>query len=97
LAQDKFASDLKDYEEKRRAINKSFKEAIDKALSDARSLNVNTQSQMQKRQNMNMRNNLVIEATAIRDAAIELLGLPPIAPTPPAKAVKSEKSKKPKP
>ena len=97
LAQDKFASDLKDYEEKRRAINKSFKEAIDKALSDARSLNVNTQSQMQKRQNMNMRNNLVIEATAIRDTAIELLGLPPIAPTPPAKAAKSEKSKKPKP
>jgi hypothetical protein len=46
---------------------------------------------------MNMRNNLVIEATAIRDAAIELLGLPPIAPTPPAKAAKSEKSKKPKP
>jgi hypothetical protein len=97
LAQDKFVSDLKDYEEKRRAINKSFKEAVDKALSDARSLNVSTQSQMQKRQNMNIRHNLVIEATAIRDAAIESLGLPPIAPTPPAKAAKSEKSKKPKP
>ena len=97
LAQDKFQSDLKIYEDKRRAINQSFKEAIDKALSDARSLNVSGQSQMQKRQTMNTRANLVIAATAIRDAAIESLGLPPVAPTPPAKAPKSEKSKKPKP
>jgi len=97
LAQDKFQSDLRTYEEKRRAINQSFKEAIDKALSDARSLNVSGQSQMQKRQTMNTRANLVIAATAIRDAAIESLGLPPVAPTPPAKAPKSEKSKKPKP
>ena len=97
LAQDKFQSDLKIYEDKRRAINQSFKEAIDKALSDARSLNVSGQSQMQKRQNMNARHNLVIAATAVRDAAIESLGLPPIAPTPPAKAPKLEKPKKPKP
>ncbi len=97
LAQDKFQSDLKIYEDKRRAINQSFKEAVDKALSDARSLNVSGQSQMQKRQNMNSRHNLVIAATAIRDAAIESLGLPPIAPTPPAKAPKLEKPKKPKP
>jgi hypothetical protein len=97
LAQDKFQSDLKIYEDKRRAINQSFKEAIDKALSDARSLNVSGQSQMQKRQHMNTRANLVIAATAIRDAAIDSLGLPPVAPTPPAKAPKSEKPKKPKP
>lgn len=97
LAQDKFLNDLRIYEEKRRAINQSFKEAIDKALSDARALNVSGQSQMQKRQNVTIRQNLVIEATAIRDAAIESLGLPPIAPTPPAKAPKSEKSKKLKP
>jgi hypothetical protein len=97
LAQDKFLSDLRIYEDKRRVINQSFKEAIDKALSDARSLNVSGQSQMQKRQNMNARHNLVIAATAVRDAAIESLGLPPIAPTPPARAPKMEKSKKPKP
>jgi hypothetical protein len=97
LAQDKFLNDLRIYEDKRRTINQSFKEAIDKALSDARSLNVSGQSQMQKRQNMNTRANLVIAATAIRDAAIDSLGLPPIAPTPPAKAPKSEKPKKPKP
>ena len=97
LAQDKFQSDLKIYEDKRRAINQSFKEAIDRALSDARSLNVSGQSQMQKRQHMNTRANLVIAATAIRDAAIDSLGLPPVAPTPPAKAPKSEKPKKPKP
>ncbi len=97
LAQDKFLSELRVYEDKRRAINQSFKEAIDKALSDARSLSVSGQSQMQKRQNMNTKQNLVIAATAVRDAAIESLGLPPIAPTPPAKAPKSEKSKKPKP
>jgi hypothetical protein len=97
LAQEKFLSDLRIYEDKRRAINQSFKEAIDKALSDARALNVPGQSQMQKRQNMNARQNLVIAATAIRDAAIESLGLPPIAPTPPAKAPKPEKSKKPRP
>ena len=97
LAQDKFLSDLRIYEDKRRVINQSFKEAIDKALSDARSLNVSGQSQMQKRQNMNARHNLVIAATAVRDAAIESLGLPPIAPTPPARAPKMEKPKKPKP
>jgi hypothetical protein len=97
LAQDKFLSDLIIYEDKRRAINQSFKEAIDKALSDARSLKVSGQSQMQKRQNMNSRQSAIIAATAIRDAAIESLGLPPIAPTPPAKAPRSEKSKKPKP
>lgn len=94
LAQDKFLSDLRIYENKRRAINQGFKEAIDKALSDARSLNVPGQSQMQKRQNMNAKQNLVIAATAVRDAAIEALGLPPIAPTPPAKAPQSEKPKK---
>jgi hypothetical protein len=97
LAQDKFLTDLRIYEDKRRVINQSFKEAIDKALSDARSLNVPGQSQMQKRQNMNSRQSAIIAATAIRDAAIDLLGLPPIAPTPPAKEAKSEKSKKPKP
>ena len=100
LAHDKFQSDLRIYEDKRRAINQSFKEAIDKVLSDARSLSVTGQSQMQRRQNMNTRVNLVIAATSIRDAAIESLGLPPIAPTPPAKAPKSEKSeryKKPRP
>lgn len=96
LAQDKFLSDLRVYEDKRQVINQSFKEAIEKALSDTRSLNVSGQSQMQKRQNMNNRANLVIAATAIRDAAIESLGLPPIAPTPPAKAPKTEKSEKPK-
>jgi hypothetical protein len=97
LAQDKFLSDLKIYEAKRRAINQSFKEAIDKALSNARSLSVSGQSQMQKRQTMNARQNLIIAATAIRDSAIESLGLPPIAPKPPAKAPKIEKSKKSKP
>ena len=97
LAQDKFLSDLRIYEDKRRVINQSFKEAIDKAFSDARSLSVSGRSQMQKRQNMITRQNLVIAATAVRDSAIESLGLPPIAPTPPAKAAKSEKSKKPKP
>ena len=97
MAQDKFLSDLRIYEDKRRAINQSFKEAIDKALSNARSLSVSGQSQMQKRQNMNSRQSAIIAATAIRDAAIESLGLPPIAPTPPAKAPKLEKSKKPNP
>ncbi len=97
LAQDKFLSDLRIYEDKRRAINQSFQEAVNKALSDARSLNVPGQSQMQKRQNMNAKQNLVIAATAVRDVAIESIGLPPIAPTPPAKAPKSERSRKPKP
>jgi len=97
LAQDKFLSELRIYEDKRRAINQSFKEAIDKALSSSRSLSVLGQSQMQKRQNMNTKQNLVIAAIAVRDAAIDSLGLPPIAPTPPAKAPKAEKSKKPKP
>ena len=94
LAQEKFLNDLRIYEDKRRAINQRFKEAVDKALSNSRSQSVPGQSQMQKRQNMNTKQNLIIAAIAIRDAAIELLGPPP---TPPAKALKSEKFKKPKP
>jgi hypothetical protein len=97
LAKDKFISDLRIYEEKRRAINQSFKEAIGKALSDGRSMSGPGQSLMQKRQNKNTKQNLVIAAIAERDEAIESLGLPPIAPTLPAKAQKLEKSKKPKP
>ena len=85
---------LKDYEEKRRAINKSFKEAVDKALADSRALIAPGQTQLQKRQGVVARQNAVMAATAIRDAAIEALGFPPIPPTPPARAPKAEKNKK---
>lgn len=94
IAFDKFQSDLRAYEDKRRSINQSFKEAIDKAIQDSRALNVAGQSQMQKRQNMNSRQSAIIAATAARDAAIASLGMPPVAPTPPAKAAKPEKNKR---
>ena len=100
-AMDKFREDqkiyqnlVKSYEEKRRAINKTFKDAVDKALADVKSLAAPGQTQLQKRQNMAARQAAVLAATSIRDAAIEALGLPPIPPTPPAKAPKMEKSKK---
>jgi hypothetical protein len=93
IALEQFRKDFKVYEDKRREINKTFKEAIDKALSDARSTKPNGQTQSQKRQNMNTRQNAVIAATVARDAAIEALGLPPVAPTPPARMPSPAKSK----
>lgn len=86
---------LKVYEAARRAINKTFKESVDKALSDAKSLSTAGQTQLQKRQSAVAKQSAVIAATAIRDAAIEALGPAPVAPTPPAKAPRLEKSKKP--
>ena len=97
LALDKYKDDVKNYEDKRREINRNFKDAIDEALSDAKSAAFGVKTQIQKRQTMNARQNAVIAAIAIRDAAIEELGLPPVAPTPPAKSPKFEKDKRPKP
>jgi hypothetical protein len=97
LALDKFKTDLVEYEDKRREINQNFKDAIDKALFDAKTAVSGVKSQIQKRQTMSTRQNAVMAATAIRDAAIEALGPAPVAPTPPAKAAKSEKVKLPKP
>ena len=93
VALEQFRKDFKVYEDKRREINKIFKEAIDKALSDARSMKPNGQTQSQKRQNMNTRQNAVIAATVARDSAIEVLGPPPVTPTPPAKLPSPSKKK----
>jgi hypothetical protein len=90
-----FLESLKDYDAARRAINRAFKESVDKALSDAKSLSAPGQTQLQKRQSAVAKQSAVIAATAIRDAAIEALGPAPIAPTPPAKTPRMEKSKKP--
>jgi hypothetical protein len=90
-----FLESLKDYDAARRAINRAFKESVDKALSDAKSLNAPGQTQLQKRQSAVAKQSAVIAATAIRDAAIEALGPAPVAPTPPAKTPRMEKSKKP--
>ena len=97
LALDKYKNDIKNYEDKRREINRNFKDAIDEALSDAKSAAFGVKSQFQKRQTMSARQNAVITAIAIRDAAIEELGPPPVAPTPPAKSPKFERDKRPKP
>jgi len=96
-AVEKFKNDLKIYEEKRRDINNDFKDAMDRALFDAKSVATGVQTQLQKRKSMSARQNAVMAAIITRDAAIESLGLPPIAPTPPAKAPKFEKEKKSKP
>ena len=90
-----FLEALKDYDSARRAINRAFKESVDKALSDAKSLSAPGQTQLQKRQSAVAKQSAVIAATAIRDAAIEALGPAPVAPTPPAKTPRMEKSKKP--
>lgn len=100
-AMDKFREDqktfqdlMKVYEEKRRAINKIFKDSVDKALADAKALNTPGQTQLQKRQGVANKQSAVMAATAIRDAAIEALGAPPVPPTPPVKAPRVEKNKK---
>jgi hypothetical protein len=90
-----FIEEIKVYDAARRAINKAFKESVDKALSDAKALSAPGQTQLQKRQSAVAKQSAVIAATAIRDAAIEALGPAPVAPTPPAKAPRAEKSKKP--
>ena len=90
-----FLESLKGYDAARRAINRAFKESVDKALSDAKSLSAPGQTQLQKRQSAVAKQSAVIAATAIRDAAIEALGPAPVAPTPPAKTPRMEKSKKP--
>ena len=91
-----FRKELKIYEESRREINKVFKEAIFKALSEINSTKSASQTQSQMRQVMNARKRAVIAATESRDAAIEALGSPPIPPTPPAKkpSVAKDKSQK---
>lgn len=93
IALNEFRKELKIYEESRREINKVFKEAIFKALSDINSTKSASQTQSQKRQSMNARQRAVIAATESRDAAIEALGSPPIAPTPPAKKPSVAKDK----
>lgn len=93
--QKSFYEAVKVYDAARRAINKAFKESVDKALSDAKSLSAPGQTQLQKRQSAVVKQSAVIAATAIRDAAIEALGPAPVPPTPPAKAPRAEKSKKP--
>jgi hypothetical protein len=90
----KFRELFKIYEDNRRAINQSFKDAIEKAMSDARNINATPQTQMQRRQSMSVKQGAVISATAARDAAIEALGPPPVAPTPPAKPPRTEKSRR---
>ena len=89
-----FSEAVKAYDAARRSINKAFKESVDKALSDAKSLSAPGQTQLQKRQSAVAKQSAVIAATAIRDAAIEALGPAPVPPTPPAKAPRMEKSKK---
>lgn len=93
IAFDQFVKNLKVYEDQRREINRIYKEAIDKALADARSVKSENQTQIQKRQSMNARQNAVIAATVARDAAIEALGSPPVAPTQPGKMSPTPKSK----
>ena len=97
LAVEKFRQDFKIYDDKRREINRIFKETIDKAMADARTTRLAEQTQVQRRQSMNLKQSVVIAATVARDAAIEALGSPPVAPTPPAKLHRSGKNRSPQP
>lgn len=93
-ALDKYRSDLNIYEDKRREINKIFKDAIDKAMAEARANNLLNLNQNQKRQSMKAKQNAVIAAIDARDNALAALGDAPISPTPPAKPLQSEKKNK---
>ena len=85
IALDQFRKDFKIYEDQRREINQIYKETVDRALSEARSARSIDQTQKEKRQTMKAQQNAVMVATIARDAAIEALGLPPVAPTQPGK------------
>ena len=90
---DQFRKEFKVYEDQRREINRIYKEAIDKALADARLSKSVKQTQIEKRQSMNARQNAVIAATVARDTAIEALGAPPSAPVQPEKKPSVAKNK----
>ena len=96
-ALDKYRNDLKVYEDKRREINKIFKDSIDKAMAESRANNLLNLNQNQKRQNMKAKQNAVIAASQARDIALAALGEAPISPTPPAKPVPNEKKNKQQP
>jgi hypothetical protein len=95
IALDQFRKDFKIYEDQRREINQIYKAAIDRALSEARSARSIDQTQKEKRQTMKAQQNAVMVATIARDAAIEALGLPPVAPTQPGKVPNISKNKSP--
>ena len=97
IDQKSFIDALKNYDAARRAINKTFKESVEKALTDAKTLAAPGQTQLQKRLSSAAKQSAVITATAVRDAAIEALGPAPVPPTPPAKAPRMEKGKKSQP
>jgi hypothetical protein len=92
LQEFRFAKDL--YDEKRREINLVFSESMDKAINELRSSKKPTPTQMQKRIHAASKQRIIISATAVRDAAMQALGLPPVAPTPPPKLELSDKSKR---
>lgn len=100
IAFDQYRKDFKDYEDLRRKINRIYKEAIEKALADARSARSIDQTQKEKRRSMKAQQDAVVSATLARDAAIEAIGSPPVPPTQPEKVpggVKSKSSQKEKP
>jgi hypothetical protein len=91
IALEQFRKDFKIYEDQRREINRIYKEAIDKALTEARTARSVDQTQKEKRQSMKAQQNAVITATIARDSAIEALGAPPFAPTQPGKVPSNAK------
>ena len=95
IALDQYQKDFKIYENQRREINRIYKEAIDKALTDARAARSVDQTQKEKRQSMKAQQNAVIAATIARDSAIEALGAPPLAPAQPGKAPSTAKKMSP--
>ena len=97
IDQKSFIDALKNYDAARRAINKTFKESVEKALTEAKGVAAPGQTQLQKRLSSAAKQSAVIAATAVRDAAIEALGPAPVPPTPPAKAPRMEKGKKSQP
>jgi hypothetical protein len=97
IDQKSFIDAAKSYDAARRAINKTFKESVEKALTEAKGVAAPGQTQLQKRLSSAAKQSAVIAATAVRDAAIEALGPAPVPPTPPAKAPRMEKGKKSQP
>jgi hypothetical protein len=95
IALEQFRKDFKIYEDQRREINRIYKEAIDKALTEARTARSVDQTQKEKRQSMKAQQNAVITATIARDSAIEALGAPPSAPTQPGKVPSTAKKMSP--
>lgn len=92
---DAFHSSMKARKDSRKAINSTFKSAVDKARADYTAATTIATTAEAKSAALTARKNVVSVASAIRDAAVSALGQLPVRPTRPEKVVRAPKAPNP--